>query len=90
MLLNNGSTQYSDIKTLRFVNTWHGSTNAYWTYAGNWECGVVPDANTDVIVKFPANNLVVTDNVSCRSVTLSGPNISIFVNSGRRLTITGK
>ena len=42
---------YSNTFTLQFTDTWTGAGGtSEWENAANWSCGVVPDANTDVII----------------------------------------
>lgn len=90
MLLENGEIVYSDIRQLQFINTWLGTTNSNWHLPQNWECGVVPDAYTDVIIKPAVNSAVIIGNTSCHSVRLTGPNMLLFVKQGVQFTITGK
>lgn len=83
-------TVISSTRTLKFGTTWTGATNKQWGTPTNWSCGIVPDANTDVVV--PPGNFnapVISSNVSCRSVSTSTGS-SITVNAGFKLTITGK
>lgn len=68
------------------TNTWNGNVSTAWETAGNWSCGSVPTAITDVII--PAGKtVVVNSNRSCRSLNVS-PSASVTVNTGFILTIT--
>ena len=83
------TTVTSSTRKLKFGVTWLVTANKQWTNAANWNCGVVPDANTDVII--PAGTLnqpVITSNVSCRSVTTSAGSV-LTINPGVKLIITG-
>jgi hypothetical protein len=52
--------------------------------------GVVPDANTDVLIQAGAANYpVVNNNVSCRAIRASA-GVSVLVKAGIKLTVTGK
>ena len=83
------TTVTSSTRKLRFGATWLVKANKQWSNAANWSCGVVPDANTDVIIPAGALNLpVITSNVSCRSVTALAGSI-LTINPGVKLTITG-
>jgi hypothetical protein len=69
-MINNSS--YSDTTTLKFTCYWNGQVSNNWHLAANWNCNVLPDANTDVIINngvkfFPQIN----QNTSCRSVMLN-------------------
>jgi len=84
----NGIT--SDTTTLLFSAYWNGSTDTAWENTENWNCGVLPDANTDVIindgVKFYP---VVNNSTSCRSLRL-GKNTLASVAAGITLLLTGR
>ena len=86
--LVNGNT-YSAESQLKFVVTWTGSASTDWENITNWNCGVLPDANTDVLLKSGiANYPVINNNVSCRSIRASA-GASVLVRAGIKLTITG-
>ncbi len=76
---------YTNSFALKFSNTWTGAggTTA-WEDAANWSCGVLPDANTDVII--PLGTAVLNSNTSCRSISVSGP-ASFTINAGFNLTV---
>jgi hypothetical protein len=72
------------IFTLTFKNTWTGAINADWGIAGNWSCGSVPDAYTDVIINF--GNVVISSNTTIRSLVIK-PEATLTTNTGAVLTI---
>ncbi len=81
---------YSDTTTLKFTAYWNGSTSTAWENTANWNCGILPDANTDVIINkgvkyFP----VVNNSTSCRSIKLN-KNTSAAIMAGVNLLLTGK
>lgn len=81
--------KYSDSTTLKFTSYWNGSTSTNWFDAANWNCGVLPDANTDVIINagvrfFP----VINSNTTCRSLTLNKNTVAAIL-SGVQLLLTG-
>lgn len=87
--LVNGSL-YSDTTTLKFTAYWNGSANTAWENTANWNCGVLPDANTDVIINkgvkfFP----IVNSSTSCRSIRLN-KNTTASIMNGVTLLLTGK
>lgn len=69
---------------LKFSTTWTGAVNNSWENAGNWSCGAVPDAHTDVIVNTGTPQL--NSNGAVRSLLL-GNGITITVKSGYTLTV---
>lgn len=80
---------YSDTTTLRFVAYWNGQTSTNWHQASNWNCGVIPDSATDVIINpgvkfFPQIN----QQATCRSVRLSKGATATLL-SGIQLLLTG-
>jgi hypothetical protein len=87
-LVNN--TTYSDVTTLRFTAYWNGSTNNNWHDVQNWNCGNIPDQNTDVVINgnlnfFPAIN----QSTTCRSVRLS-KEAQIKIMEGVHVILTGQ
>lgn len=78
-------TKPSAVFYLQVGNTWTGAINNTWENAGNWSCGKVPDANTDVIIN--SGTVTVNSNVTCRSLKVS-PGASVNVTGGFNLTVT--
>lgn len=78
-------TMVSSSFYLQLANTWTGAVNNQWETPGNWSCGTVPDANTDVIVN--SGTVTVNSNTSCRSLKVS-PGASVQVTPGFNLTVT--
>jgi hypothetical protein len=80
----------SDTTTLKFTAYWNGGTSTAWENTANWNCGVLPDANTDVIindgVKFYP---VVNNSTSCRSLRLNKNTVAAIMN-GIQLMLTGR
>lgn len=80
----------SDTTTLKFTAYWNGSSNTAWENTANWNCGVLPDANTDVIinegVKFYP---VVNTSTACRSIRLNKNTLASIAN-GITLLLTGR
>jgi hypothetical protein len=70
--------------TLTFSNTWVGSIDNTWENPGNWSCGQIPDANTDVIIN--AGTVNVNSNPEIRSIHLS-TGVDFTVISGKVFTI---
>ncbi|HRE62575.1 MAG TPA: hypothetical protein PKU77_02230, partial [Ferruginibacter sp.] len=45
----NGNS-YSQVYTAKFTASWEGTVNNVWENSANWNCGILPDANTDVLI----------------------------------------
>lgn len=72
---------------LKFSVHWAGSENDRWENPGNWSCGIIPDANTDVIVDI--GKVKLNSDVSVRSLTVkNGSNVSL--SPGSNLTVSYK
>ncbi|MEP7142216.1 MAG: hypothetical protein ABI707_05065 [Ferruginibacter sp.] len=83
----NGVT-FSQVYTIRFTALWQGSISNVWENAANWGCGVVPDANTDVIINAGKPNFPqLGSNASIRSLRVAA-GAAITVKTGFNLTIT--
>ncbi len=75
----------SNVFSIAFENTWNGSVSSAWENPLNWSCGVVPDANTDVIIF--AGNIYISVSTSIRKLTVNS-SAHIFIQPGVNLTIT--
>ncbi|MEO6231881.1 MAG: hypothetical protein ABJB11_14875 [Ferruginibacter sp.] len=78
-------TKVSSAIYLQIANSWTGAVSSAWENAANWGCGVVPDANTDVIIN--SGTVVVNSNASCKSLKVN-PGASVTVSTGFKLTVT--
>jgi hypothetical protein len=80
----------SDTTTLKFTAYWNGSSSTAWENTANWNCGVLPDANTDVVinegVKFYP---VINASTTCRSLRLN-KNTLASIATGITLLLTGR
>lgn len=85
----NGNT-YSATVTLKFASNWTGAINTSWETAGNWSCGALPDANTDIyIAPGKPNYPLVNSTLSVRSLHLQN-GATMGVANNRHLILTGK
>ena len=85
-----GDTIYSKEYTIKFANTWMGAVNTAWENTANWNCGNLPDSNTDVIISSGSPYYpVVNNSTSCRSIHLSPP-ATVSVQPNVSLLLTGK
>lgn len=70
----------SIVATLRFEVVWSGALNNDWSNTANWNCGKLPDTQTDVVLRYGAQVLV-PSNTSVRSLRLqNGTSISMGNN----------
>lgn len=71
------------------ANTWMGTIDAAWEKTGNWSCGTLPDAKTDVQINAGAPFFpVIKSAANCRSIHQAA-GTSVQVNTGFKLTIAG-
>ena len=88
-VITNGGTSFSTVYTLKFAVKWSGSQNVAWENTANWNCGVLPDENTDVIINSSLSRYpVINSAAACRSLKAM-PNSTIRVVSGFTLKIAG-
>jgi hypothetical protein len=87
-VINGANT--SDVNTLKITALWTGAANKDWENPGNWGCGTVPDANTDVyIYNGKVNYPEISCNRICRSVYAT-VGTSLKVNDGKIFYIKGQ
>lgn len=90
VMINGTDTLRSDPSILRFVSTWTGNISAAWEDVANWDCGEVPDSNTDVVIpSVILTNPVANNNVTCRSLIVQ-TGATLTVRAGVKLNIVGK
>jgi sugar lactone lactonase YvrE len=82
----NGNTISAE-HTLRFAVKWTGYCSL-WSNPQSWNCGVIPDENTDVLVdqSYYYSSPVVITNAACRSIKLL-PGSNLRVRIGYKLEI---
>ncbi len=66
------------------VNTWTGTISTAWENAGNWSCGKVPDANTDVVIN--SGTVVTNSNIFIRTLMLN-PAVDFTIGTGTNFTV---
>jgi hypothetical protein len=84
----NVAGSYSDTTSLKFTAYWNGSVSTAWETPANWNCGVVPDGNTDVFINSgtPYSPLV-SSLASCRSLRVNR-SATLSVAPTFKLTVT--
>lgn len=71
-------------------NYWTGAASTAWENTANWSCGILPNANTDVVVVAGAPNYpVVNSAASCHRLQQM-PGTNIKISTGRTLTVVGQ
>ena len=73
-----------NIFTLKFAAYWSGASNTIWHNTLNWNCGIIPDANTDVFIS--TGTVLVNANAVSRTLFLTN-GISFTVSNGVDFTI---
>ncbi|MFM2360843.1 MAG: hypothetical protein RLY16_2836, partial [Bacteroidota bacterium] len=82
---------YSNSYRLRFAVSWRGTLGTAWEESANWQCGVLPDANTDVTISPAAVEFPIIGegvNAICRQLHLQR-GATLKVSTGAHLIITG-
>ncbi|GAA4748902.1 right-handed parallel beta-helix repeat-containing protein [Flavisolibacter ginsenosidimutans] len=88
VVTNANGTAYSKTDLLTFEAVWTGGTSNAWNDPANWNCGKVPDGNTDVYVFAGTSNYpFVNINAICRTVSVQ-EGASLTIGSGYTLTTT--
>ncbi len=77
-------------RALRFTFIWSGQSDSNWLNPGNWNCGIIPDQYSDVIIPagIPFYPNVPAD-VSVRSIRVEN-GASVNVNPGIHFRIEGE
>jgi hypothetical protein len=83
-----GTSTFSNVFVLKFVAHWIGyytsATNIAWENTANWNCGKLPDANTDVFV--PVGGITINSAAQCRTIT-ARPGSTVTVTTGNSLQV---
>jgi len=70
-------------------NGWTGAVNTAWENSGNWSCGSIPTATTDVLIKAGVTNYpVISSPATCRSIKQAA-GTTLKVNPAFTLMIAG-
>lgn len=88
-LISNAAGTHPGIEySIKFAINWVGTQSTAWETVANWECGLLPDANTDVFIKpgtpFSAQ---LNSTANIRSATLMGAGTILQVVSGAVLNM---
>ncbi len=73
-----------NIYTLKFASYWKGTVDTIYGNPLNWNCALLPDANTDVYINNGA--VLVNANAICRTLTVL-PGIMFTVGKGIDFTV---
>jgi len=73
------------------TNNWTGALSTFWSVAGNWSCGRVPDNNDNVVIPanipnnfYPIVTAGITGNTKALTIM---PGAKVTVNDGGRLVV---
>jgi hypothetical protein len=72
--------------TVLTANVWTGAANTTWEDAGNWSCGTVPTAVTDVQITAATNQPAISSNITIDSLTMDTAT-TLVVPAGFNLTV---
>ena len=79
----------SNVFILKFVAHWigyyTGTSDIEWENAANWNCGKIPDANTDVFII--GGDVTINSAAECRTITAK-PGSTVTVTKGNSLDVT--
>ncbi|HMO60483.1 MAG TPA: hypothetical protein PKA46_00260 [Ferruginibacter sp.] len=70
--------------TLKFQNTWRNIADTSWENPANWNCGLLPDSNTDVVIQ--SGTVVLHSDATVRSIYVS-KDATLTVAGGKHLTV---
>lgn len=72
-----------------YENKWTGAVNTAWENPGNWGCGIIPNATTDVTIPTGLVNYPVVNSAAvCRRIKQQ-PSTTVLVKTGFSLTLVG-
>ncbi|MES2430677.1 MAG: PQQ-dependent sugar dehydrogenase [Bacteroidota bacterium] len=83
-ITKNTIVTYTKASALRFSSIWTGAIDHAWENPGNWDCGIVPDNKTDVVVN--AGTITVNSIVTINSLRIN-PKVSLTINSGKEFNV---
>ncbi len=75
---------YSKVFNLSFSTTWTGAVDSLWENPANWNCGSIPDANTDVFID--KGKVSLNSNTTIRSLAAQ-PGAKVTISNNYRFTI---
>lgn len=73
----------SNIASIKFTSNWKGLEGTAWENPANWECGALPDINTDVILNN-GNTVEINTEGQCRTLWVK-PGANFTVKTGGHL-----
>jgi hypothetical protein len=79
------NTKVSTSFYLQVADSWTGAVSTAWENPGNWGCGKVPDANTDVVIS--TGQVIVSTNVVCKTLKVA-PGAKLEVAPGASITVS--
>ena len=79
------NTKVSTSFYLQVADSWTGAVSTAWENPGNWGCGKVPDANTDVVIS--SGSVIVSSNAACKTLKVN-PGATLTVAPGFTITVS--
>ena len=77
----------SNVFVLKFVAHWigyyNGTSDMEWENTANWNCGKIPDSNTDVYI---IGDVTINSAAECRTITAK-PGSTVTVVKGYSLDV---
>ncbi len=77
--------RFSTAVTVKFQTQWTGAAGNTWENPSNWDCGLLPDAFTDVVI--PSGVITVNSLAVCRNIRLLSPQVQITISAGNDLKV---
>ena len=85
-----GKSFFSQEYVIKTQVYWDGNVSKLWENPLNWNCGILPDAKTEVIIRGGLGNYPeVNSMVSVKSLIVK-PGASVLIKAGFKLELTGK
>ena len=79
------NSRYSLQFKIKFENSWAGTADNAWENPVNWNCNIVPDRYTDVVV--PSGTILISSEAECRSIRVNAAMAQVTVNAGHNLLV---
>ncbi len=87
----NTAVDTQEVRVNASGENWTGTVNSLWSNPANWSCGVVPTANTDVVILSTATHMPLIDipGAICDSLQINNGTQLAFLGVGNVLELKG-
>ncbi|MEP7377463.1 MAG: T9SS type A sorting domain-containing protein [Chitinophagaceae bacterium] len=83
------ATSNGILLTVSTAGQWLGTINTHWSNTGNWSCGILPTASTNVAINAGGNQPVVDITTAiCNNIAI-GSGASLTINANNAIEIKG-